>query len=390
MRIIHSGTFEANSGGVATCIYEMLLSLKQIGIQGELFSYEPKENAKLVGTEIDTHYTKRPIRAWWNKLLYSPDYKRDLEDIGRADVYHVNGIWLYDTYAMIDVAKKMHTPYVVMPHGMLYPQDIRKSNFVIKEFFLHARLLKDLNNAACVLATCDDEMKHCRNLGVRAPIAIIPNSIRMPRVPEKIFQSNCRVIGYIGRISRRKNVEGIIYAWNYVKNKSTTEENKKCFDDSKLVIIGDGDEEYMTFLKREVQRLNLKNVEFTGFLSGKRRDEAMLGVDVFCMPSEFENFGMVIAESLARGIPCIATKGAPWKDLETENCGWWVEYSQEEINKAVEAAFLSSRDQLERMGKNGKSLVKKKYTLDVTARQFEHLYRWICKKAEKPEFVYIV
>ena len=34
---------------------------------------------------------------------------------------------------------------------------------------------------------------------------------------------------------------------------------------------------------------------------------------------------MIIAEALVRGIPVIASKGTPWQDLETHNCGWWVD-----------------------------------------------------------------
>lgn len=62
---------------------------------------------------------------------------------------------------------------------MLYPQDIQKSNKFFKELSLKFRLLNDLNQAACVQVTCEDEMKYCRQLGVTSPIAIIPNPIEI-------------------------------------------------------------------------------------------------------------------------------------------------------------------------------------------------------------------
>jgi hypothetical protein len=34
---------------------------------------------------------------------------------------------------------------------------------------------------------------------------------------------------------------------------------------------------------------------------------------------------MVVAKSLARGVPVIASKGTPWSDLETHRCGLWVD-----------------------------------------------------------------
>lgn len=388
MRIVQSGTFEVSAGGVATCVYSMLLSLNRLGINAELFAYEPENNAKIIGSEVNAHYTKKPIRAKWNKLQYSPDYKKDLINLGEVDVYHANGIWLYDTYAMIDVAKKQGRPYVLMPHGMLYPQDIMKSNKRMKQLFMNVRLRRDFNRAACVLATCTEEMKHCREIGITAPIAVVPNSIDVVQYPEKKFSKEGFVLGYIGRVSRRKNIEGLIYAWANLGTMCSKAEAEKYFDTSTLLIIGGGDDDYMGFLHNEVKRLHLKNVKFTGFLSGKEKDNELYKIDVLCLPSEFENFGMVITEGLVRGIPCIATKGAPWEDLNIWNCGWWIEYSQNAINTAVHNAFFASKEKLCEMGKNGIKLMHEKYSLDVTGVQLNKIYKWILCKEDKPEYVY--
>lgn len=388
MKIIQSGTFETRAGGVATCVYTMLESLNEIGIDAQLFAYKPEKDSKLVGETVKVNYTRPPIKLKLNKLQVSFGYKKNLRKLEKVDVYHANGVWLYDTYAMVDVARETKKPYVIMPHGMLYPQDISKSNKELKRLFLRIRLLNDLNNAACVITTCREEMKHCRELGISAPIAVIPNSIKVTTYSDKKFSDEQRVIGYIGRVSRRKNIEGLIYAWNDVKQSCQTRSEREFFEKSKLMIIGAGDDEYMNFLQKEVQRLRLSNVVFTGFLAGENKDAALEKIDVLCMPSEFENFGMVITEGLIRGIPCIATKGAPWEDLESYNCGWWVDYSQKSINAAVKTAFYISKVQLEQMSKNGIELVKKKYSTDITARQFEELYQWIVGEEQQPTFVY--
>ena len=46
-----------------------------------------------------------------------------------------------------------------------------------KKLSLKIRLLNDLNRAACVHVTCEEEMRYCRELGVTAPMAIIPNPV---------------------------------------------------------------------------------------------------------------------------------------------------------------------------------------------------------------------
>lgn len=145
----------------------------------------------------------------------------------------------------------------------------------------------------------------------------------------------------------------------------------------------------MAFLQREVQRLNLSNVRF-GFISGQEKEEALASLSVLAMPSEFENFGNVIVEALVRGIPCIATKGAPWQDLQTHNCGWWVDFSQDAINNAVAQALDTPADKLAEMGAHAISLVNDKYSIESVAQALLSVYNWILAKADKPDCVYLL
>ena len=107
------------------------------------------------------------------------------------------------------------------------------------------------------------------------------------------------------------------------------------------------------------------------------------------LPSEFENLGNVILEGLVRGIPCIATKGSPWKDLLDCQCGWWVPYNQLQITKAIKTAMETPKEELMRMGENGKNLMRKKYSVSAVARQMKSLYMWILDKGDKPRNVYL-
>ena len=277
----------------------------------------------------------------------------------------------------MDVAREKHKPYIITPRGMLYPQAIMNGKTWFKKLSLKLRLLKDLNQAACVHVTCEDEMNYCRDIGVTSPIAVIPNPVKIEKHPEKkdkVFR-----LGYLGRVSKRKNIESLIYAWDALKNKTTGAE---------LVIIGGGDEQYFQFLKDECNRLKLDNVRFTGFISGTEKEDTLSSISVLAMPSEFENFGNVIVEGLVRGIPCIATKGAPWKDLADFHCGWWVNYSQKEITSAVDKALDLSAEELHEMGERGKRLVMEKYAIEAVAKQMKQLYSWLLNGGEKPGFVY--
>ena len=376
MRVLYTGTLDVNAGGPAFSTYNTMRGLNAIGVETHVLMYEMGTNCKLIGDDVPIHFAKNPIEHIFS---YSPSYKDEIKACGDFDIYQAQGVWLYNTYAMVDVARKLSKPYLITPRGMLYPQDMAKSKPWLKKMSLRLRLLDDLNRAACVHVTCMDELNHCRNLGVTSPIAIVPNPVEIKEYPNAKKDDVFR-LGYLGRISRRKNVEGLIYAWS--------ELGGKVKENAELLIIGGGDDEYMAFLESEVERLHLDNVRFTGFISGQEKDDALSSLSVLAMPSEFENFGNVIVEGLVRGIPCIATTGAPWKDLLDYQCGWWVEYSQQAITDAVKNGLETPADELLAMGVRGKKLMRDKYSIEAVAKRMKEMYEWILGKRSKPAFVY--
>ena len=374
MKILHSGTLDINAGGPAMSVYNTLNGLRKIGVDTEIIMYPLSANGKLRGDDIKVHYAKAPID---NKFLFSTSLKKEIFQLGIYDIYHAQGIWQYPTYAIIDIAKRNRKPYIITPRGVLYPQDIAKASTFIKKLSLKWRLLEDLNNAACVHVTCKDEMRYCRELGVKSPIAIIPNPVEIKDYPANKSDDIFRV-GYLGRLSPRKNVESLIYTFN----------NDLLKDNAELIIIGGGDDKYENFLKEEVKRLNINNVIFKGFRSGDEKESALSSCSILAMPSEFENLGKVILEGLVSGIPCIATKGSPWEDLTTYDCGWWVDYNQESISNAVINALNCTPERLRYMGLNGKDLMANNYSVESVSNKMEMLYKWVSEKTNKPDFIY--
>lgn len=373
MKVLHFGTLEAIQGGPAMSTYLTLHGLREQGVDAQLAMYRIPEDHKLRGYDVPITWCKEP---WEHKFCYSPRLKRELEKMQDVDIYHAQGVWQYPTYAVCDVARAKGKPYIITPRGMLYPQDIAKSNKTFKMLSLRLRLVKDLNKAACVHVTCEDEMSYCRQLGVTSPIAIVPNPVEVKEYMAQKYDGVFR-LGYMGRLSPRKNVESLICAFANPK-----------LHDAELIIIGGGDKKYESFLHSEVNRLGLKNVIFKGFLNGKEKDEALSTISVLAMPSSFENLGNVILEALVRGIPCIATKGSPWRDLVDNDCGWWVDYDQKAIEQAIIEAESTSKEQLKEMGENGKKLIKEKYSVQSVAQKMKQLYEWILTYDSRPSFVF--
>lgn len=375
MKVLYTGTLATTAGGPAMSTYLTLLGLRRLGIDAEIIQYPLSENDFLKGNEVPIHYTDSP---WESKFGYEPKYKSGILKLGVYDIYHAQGIWQWNTYALIDAAKILKKPYIITPRGMLYPQDIMKSNCLLKKISLKLRLLRNFNRAACVHVTCMDELRHCRDLGITAPIAVIPNPVEIKEYSFIKKKDRFR-IGYLGRISRRKNIHGLIQAFLDLK-----EEVK----DAELLIIGGGDKEYAEELYKLARRVEYGSVRFAGFLNGKEKDRALASCSILVMPSEFENLGNVILEGLVRQIPCIATYGSPWEELNTQQCGWWIPYNQMALTNTISTALKTSNIILEEMGRRGRKMVEEYYSVETISAKMELLYQWILKEREKPEFVY--
>ena len=376
MKVLYSGTLATSSGGPAMSTYLTLKGLRHLGVDAQVLMGALKDGDKLRGEDVPTYYVKSTPKT---PLGIALSFKRDVLKLGRYDIYHAQGVWQWNTYTLASVARQCGKPYLITPHGMLYPQDIRKSNSFLKKLSLKLHLLNDLNKAACVHVTCEEEMVHCRHLGVTSPIAVIPNPVEIKDYPYK-KEDDVRRIGYLGRLSRRKNVEGLITAFKELGDEAKGAE---------LLIIGGGDEKYERELCHLVEQYQMKNVRFTGFLNGEEKDKALASCSVLAMPSEFENFGMVVLEGMVRRIPCIATTGSPWEELQTHHCGWWVPYTQEDITNAVRSAINATDDELKTMGLNGRQLMEERYSVESIAEKMKSLYEWILGCGRKPDFVYL-
>ena len=116
---------------------------------------------------------------------------------------------------------------------------------------------------------------------------------------------------------------------------------------------------------------------------------AIASCSVLAMPSEFENLGNVILEGLVRRIPCIATKGAPWEELNSRKCGWQVDFSQNAITDAVHQAMHTPTEELAMMGERGRRLMEERYSVDAVAKQMLAVYQWISGEIDKPDFIYV-
>ncbi|TDD94682.1 glycosyltransferase [Flavobacterium cellulosilyticum] len=277
------------------------------------------------------------------------------------DIVHINGIWSPENWGFQKIAQDLGVKVVLSPHGMLETWILAQNPWK-KKIGLFIYQNKAICNAQHLHATAQMEKNSIRNLGYTNAITIIPNGIDLSEIKKKKERFGSKKMIFLSRIHPKKGIELLLEAWGNTDTKDWT-----------LEIAGNGDENYILKLIESAQ--DIKNVSFVGAQYGEAKWDFLRSADVMVLPTYSENFGIVVAEALVVGIPVITTKGTPWQDLETYNCGWWIDLSVLNLKLKLEEIIDSTDDQIKTMGDNGRRLIKDKYDIKIVAKNLNELYQ---------------
>lgn len=367
-------------GGPSRSVLNLVGGLREIGIDAIVLTNDDPGDP-LISTEswIDAVPYKR------NGLGYNLAFKKELMEVD-ATLFHIHSVYSYSSTIAMWVAQKRQIPFIVSPRGSLLGSALSQSSKIKKSIFNKFVLIPDLNRAVAVHATSKEEVNDLVSLGVMRPTILISNSIKLPRLIPLIKEPVFRV-GVCGRINPIKNIDGIIRAW---KSSGLDQER------AELVIIGgtrlEKESSYLGELHYLEQELKIPNIIWTGPRYGHEQQRIFQSLSVLLLGSHSENFGMVVPEALAMGIPVIASRGTPWGELTETNSGWWIDNSEESISetlKDVYNLFLCDKEALYRMGNNGRRLVSENYSQEAVAKKWSDAYEWLLSGADKPSFISI-
>jgi glycosyltransferase involved in cell wall biosynthesis len=147
-----------------------------------------------------------------------------------------------------------------------------------------------------------------------------------------------------------------------------------------LVGIGPDQEK----IEAEVRRLGLQDaVCFTGY----RKDvpDILSASDVSVMPSHYEGIPRAVMESLALGIPVVATDVPGTRTLiQSGQTGMLVEYGDVPGMSSALASVLSDASLAGQLGERGKHLVRNKFNEYAVADRVEEVYKHVLNKKIAP------
>jgi len=158
----------------------------------------------------------------------------------------------------------------------------------------------------CVL--CKDDVDYLVSKGIsKDKIFITSGGVNVKEFNDVVVNEKKYDACFVGRFHPQKGLDDLIYVWKKTvdESKGKVEKNKE----KKLAIIGWGDEKNTTDLKNLIKESEItNNVDLKGFMDGKEKIAAIKSSKILLFSSNFESWGVVIAEGIASGVPVVSYK----------------------------------------------------------------------------------
>ncbi len=175
-----------------------------------------------------------------------------------------------------------------------------------------------------------------------------------------------RTVLFLGRFHPVKNLETLIESWRIVS---------RAIPDARLEIAGEGSRAYSEKLRRLAFAAAPKGrIVFPGFLSGPAKASAIAAASLLVLPSLHENFGMVVVEAVAAGVPVVVSEHVQLRDFVAANdLGIIASAGPESLADAIVTGL---RDTMlhDRVRIGGRELVERTYSPAVIGKQLSAMY----------------
>ncbi len=199
------------------------------------------------------------------------------------------------------------------------------------------------------------------NNGVESPRDVLTGEIEKLKFSLK-FKGSEIIVGTIGRLfNDPKRITDIIKALTLLNNQQI-----------KLLVVGGGPDENM-LREYAVQQGVQEKVIFVGYQFDTAPYFKLM--DIFCIASSREGFGLVAAEAMLHQLPVIATRVGGLQDIVVDGeTGFLVPaFDPEAIAQKIQY-LLDNPEARKAMGQNAFSRAKENYTAERYCKEVEALY----------------
>ncbi len=256
--------------------------------------------------------------------------------VGISDIVHMHGVWEELQYQCSKSALRHGCPYIIRPCGMLDPWSLSQGRLK-KKLYLQWRLKQMLKRSSAIHFTTSAEQRLAAPLCSSTDAIIEPNGLApelYQNLPSRSLFRNKYGIGsdefvflFLSRIHPKKGLDVLLSAFSQISIPKV-----------RLVVVGGGCPDHVQRFESSVRRSGISSrVTTTGMLTGRDKLEAYSSADGLVLPSHQENFGNVVIEAAACGLPVLISEHVNLSDSVIQaNVGEVVPLSDGDLRAAMQ------------------------------------------------------
>lgn len=286
-------------------------------------------------------------------------------EVASSDVVHLHGTYSPFNVRVGNCCDSLKTPYVVTLHGGLSQGRKTWRNTLQKQAFHQLVQKRHLERAALVHILTEEESTEALAAFQPRAMAVIPNGVDLEEfpIPPNRHRSDLGLkVGYIGRISREKNLDALCEAFSAVNT------------DGKMQMhlagpISDQGEAL-------ARRWSSYGVSLVGPRFGPEKLAFFDDIDLFVHPSKTDVFSIGAMEALARGVPMVISRTSDTSHFAETGSFIMCEPTAFGIERALRKA-ISRRETWPQMSRLGRQLVETRLNWDAAASDLISAYEGV-------------
>lgn len=292
------------------------------------------------------------VSGYANLKFSRSNFKKMKTAIKEADLIFIQGPGMI-SYLSIYYARKFDKKIFFYTHTLAWELFEKFFPTMIKKpfSFLIRKLSVNLYNRCDEILVPYHELKeYLQQQGVKTEISTARLGVDIdlfdPSKEKRLSKNNVhlspekKVIGYVGRISKEKNIQLLVEAFQKLEDQ----------ENITLLLVGDGPAKQTKKLKE------MKNCKVTGFVHNVQ--DYLKAMDIFVMPSLTETTSLATLEAMSTGLPVIATRVGFIKSyiIKNHNGIFFPRNSSGMLSVKI-AKLLKDRELRERLGQNARKTV---------------------------------
>ena len=290
------------------------------------------------------------------------DNARLEKSISECDIIHIFGGWTLFYIKISLLVHKLKKKIIVHPMGFYEPWSLNQKKIKKKlAWYLYQRNF--LRQSTLVHCASYNEEYNLKKLDSKIKTVILPFGINNKDIKKNISKVVKRRCIFLSRLHKKKGLDILIKAWIELKNKNW------CLD-----IVGFGNKKHFMHLIKDTENSKIRFLK--PIIDPSKKKKLLDNYDFLVLPTLNENFGIVILESLARGLPVLTTNETPWIGIQNKNAGWVINHSLIELKLVLNQIFNTKEKEFFIKKKNSIK-VANDFTKEKISNQYLKMYKKI-------------